>query len=182
MRVFCESVFAATSHCSQTSQRRTKGRRRCCRPGLIDASCMHLVCPYWGWHLETASEGDPRARGNVGSGDLADQKTTARAAERVPGSLTYPLDAAVDADGRLGRLGGGRTRAQRAQPPPARGRASLAETRLGCLSGGTRTPRRVSPGTTGRAGPTAGRTHRIWRGERKVRPLLQFKVRRVETY
>ena len=68
---------------------------------------MHLEGSHWVRCLETASEGDEISRGNVGSGDLADRKTTARTQTCVSGSLRYPLDAAVAAGGRPGGLGGG---------------------------------------------------------------------------
>ena len=180
MRVFCESVFAATS---QTSQTRTKGRRRCCRPGLIDVFCMYLESSRGVHRLETASEGDPRARGNVGSGDLADRKTTAGPPEVRLGPPQVP-----HRRGRGGRWARRWPRRRQALCRLARKEAVPGAGKPGryaswmSFSGGMRSPGLVSPHTTGRAGPTAGPTHRIWRRERKVRPLLQSKVRRVETY
>ena len=69
---------------------------------------MYIEGSHWAYRPETASEGDPRARGNVGSGDLADLKTTASPPKRVPGRLRYPLDAAVAVDGCADGLGSNR--------------------------------------------------------------------------
>ena len=66
---------------------------------------MYLECPHEVPATWSTSEGDPRTRGNVGSGDLADRKTTARPQKRVSDSLRYPLDATGAADGQLDGLG-----------------------------------------------------------------------------
>ena len=111
---------------------------------------MHLEGSHWAYRLETASEGDPCARGNVGSGDLADQKTTASPPEHVPGRLTYPLDAAVAGDGGLGCLGADRALCHLARKGEAwRDRVGLAETRLGWLSRGASSYRRVPQAASG---------------------------------
>ena len=89
--------------------------------------------------------------------------------------LDRQMQEAAGAGGeRLGGLGA------RKEAWPAR--SSLAELHLGRLSRGTRSPGRSSPGTTGRTGSMAGRAHRIGRRARNIWPLLQSKVRRVETY
>ena len=121
---------------------------------------MYLECPHWACRLETASEGDPRARGNVGSGDLADHKTTARPPERVPGRLTYPFDAVVAADGRLGGLGDDKALCRLARKGGVPGPSKPAEMRLGCLSRWDEEPRAPSAGYRGACRAHGGR---IWR-------------------
>ena len=96
----------------------------------------------------------PEPDGPSGPGTTKLAQRSTEAPEPVQSSLSYPLDAGVAADKRPGCLGRGRT------PPWTEKRrlrpgADLAETHPGCVSGGTRTSKRLSPGTTGRTTPTA---------------------------
>ena len=83
-------------------------------------------------------------------------KLVQKAPKPVPGSLAYPLDAAVAGDRLRDGLGRGRN------PSPARNPSKsklscLPKSHLGCCSGGTRPRSRRSLGTRGRTGPTVGR-------------------------
>ena len=53
--------------------------------------------------------------------------------------------------------------------------ADLPETHPGCVSGAKKSLRRLSPGTTGRTGPTVGRMMQLRGGERRIRQQLQSK-------
>ena len=66
-----------------------------------------------------------------------------------------------------------------AEPSPARNPSKsrlscLPKSHLGCCSGGRKTKRRKSPGTTGRTGPTAVRRMRLRGRERRIWQLLQL--------
>ena len=92
----------------------------------------------------------------------------------ILGSLAGPLDAMVTADRRRRGLSCGRA-LQPAEISRLRSGADLPETHPGCVSGGARWLIRLSPGTTGRTGPTVGRRMRLRVGERRIRQQLQSK-------
>ena len=140
---------------------------------------MHLECFHWAHRLDTASEGDPRGRGNAGSGDLADHKTTAWTQTCVSGGLRYPLDATVTAGGRPGSLGDDKALCRLARKEAVPGAGKPGRHASWMVFRWDEEPWTCIAGYHG-----ARRAHggRIWREERNIRPLLQSKVRRVETY
>ena len=117
---------------------------------------------------------NPEPDGPSGPGTT---KLVQNAPNPVPGSLAYPLDAAVAGDRLRDGLGRGRNPSP-ARNPSKSARSCLPESHLGCCSGGRKTKRRRTPGTTGRTGPTVGRVMQLRGGERRIRQLLQSKMAR----
>jgi len=115
-----------------------------------------------------------RARRPVGSGDHKTRPENRRSTKARPGQPHRPP--------RRGGGSGWRPRGPRprqglqpAEISRLRSGADLPETHPGCVSGRTRTSKRLTPGTRGRTGPTVARRMQLRGQERRIRPLLQSK-------
>ena len=117
----------------------------------------------------------PSAPGRV-RGPKNPSKVAMLQSKLVSGCLTHPIDTAVTADGLPGCVGSGRAASHQPENSRLRTGPNLAETHPGGFFDGTRGPKRLSPGTTRRPGPTVVRMHQPGWREHEIRPLLQSKI------